>query len=130
MSISSSGFVSRVSSFFPSAQYIHQYSVVFFQLLFCFFSSYAAISFNITSHFVLFFLSAIRSSSVARPQPIFANSRRQRCGHCQGGGSRVPGKRRVSRLEFDNLLWLPFVFLFCSLQDVLESLSKSDIKHI
>lgn len=41
-----------------------------------------------------FFLSAVHLSSVAGPKPIFARSRWQRGGDCQGGGPCLLGKRR------------------------------------
>lgn len=43
---------------------------------------------------LFFFLSAVHLSSVAGPKPIFARSRWQRGGDCQGGGPCLLGKRR------------------------------------
>lgn len=51
------------------------------------------------SKLLLFFLSAVHLSSVARPKPIFASSWWQRGGDCQGGWPCVLGKRRYRDLH-------------------------------
>lgn len=51
------------------------------------------------SKLLLFFLSAVHLSSVARPKPIFASSWWQRGGDCQGGWPCLLGKRRYCDLH-------------------------------
>lgn len=80
------------------------------------------------SKLLLFFLSAVHLSSVARPKPIFASSWWQRGGDCQGGWPCLLGKRRYRDLHKAlaalwgqirrscRVVWFLWVYRMCVMQ--------------